>query len=207
MALNFLDWNFLRIDQESQQVASDASARTSSLSFLARRALSELLKKHDLDLILHFDETYGFPYFKEKDGSACHRLFCSLSHTEGAAVAALSNFPIGIDIEKKDRSVDRVLKKTASIEEIRSLDTAVFQLKNEVVDPRLLIWVGKEALAKASGLGLRKGLLPFRIYFGEHLPFKAQCAVEGPTALKNPVITYHIKDAYLVSIAYSGELI
>ena len=87
----------------------------------------------------------GKPYFLD---SSVH---FSISHTKNHVFCALSDKPIGIDVEETGRDIDlRLSEKILSPSEKLQYDTAA--------DKRLALltfWVLKEAAAKCSGQGLR----------------------------------------------------
>ena len=76
----------------------------------------------------------GKPYFPERP-----ELHFSLSHTEGAALVGLSDYPIGVDIEKIRPLGPRVKQKLGA------------ELTEEEAVQR---WTGLEACAKRSGKGV-----------------------------------------------------
>ena len=87
----------------------------------------------------------GKPYFADE------KWHFSISHTKKHAFCALSDKPLGIDAEEKDRKIDlRLAEKILSPMEKAQFDSAP--------DKRLALlrfWVLKEAAAKLSGEGLR----------------------------------------------------
>ena len=90
-------------------------------------------------------EERGKPRFAEDP------LQFSISHTKGHVFCVLSDRPVGIDAEEKDRKIDlRLAEKILSpAEKQRYLATPD---KREAL---LKLWVLKEAAAKCSGEGLR----------------------------------------------------
>ena len=87
----------------------------------------------------------GKPYF---ENSPVH---FSISHSDSAAFCVLSDCPVGIDAEHIDRPI-----KLALADKI--LSPAERQYFDAAQDQRLTLlkfWVLKEALAKATGEGLR----------------------------------------------------
>lgn len=85
----------------------------------------------------------GKPYFAQGP-------HFSISHTKHHVFCALSDRPIGIDAEEKDREVKaRLAEKILSPEEFKQY--AVAPDKQEAL---LRFWVLKEAAAKCSGEGL-----------------------------------------------------
>lgn len=98
---------------------------------------------HEMPEILVTDR--GKPYFA--DGSV---YFC-ISHTKRRVFCVLSERPVGIDAEELDRDIDlRLAEKILSENEKRRYEAATDKRRT-----LLRFWVLKEALAKASGEGLR----------------------------------------------------
>ena len=88
---------------------------------------------------------WGKPYFESSN------LHFSISHTKKHAFCALSEGPVGIDAEEKDRKIDlRLAEKILSPAEKQRYLAAPD--KREAL---LKLWVLKEAAAKCSGEGLR----------------------------------------------------
>ncbi len=86
----------------------------------------------------------GKPYFADSD------LHFSISHTKHHAFCALSDKPIGIDAEEKDRKINLSLaEKILSPSEKARFDAA--QDKHATL---LKLWVLKEAAGKLSGDGI-----------------------------------------------------
>lgn len=87
----------------------------------------------------------GKPYFVNSPW------YFSISHTKRRVFCALSETPIGIDAEEKDRDINlRLAEKILSANEKAQFDAAA--------DKRtalLKFWVLKEAAAKLTGEGLR----------------------------------------------------
>lgn len=185
----FLHWAFF-----------DFSSSTRSAFEAGRWALKHLLLGDAKLLRVEVDPVFGFLRLTGSPLPNGRELFCNISHTEKVAVAALSSSPVGIDIERKDRSAQRVLKKIASKDDLDQLDRFPDYLKQDLEDPALLLWTGKEALSKAIGLGMRKGLKPFKILASQNLPFSAEISVTGPLSLTQPHVWYFEKDDYLISL-------
>ncbi len=91
-------------------------------------------------------EKLGKPYFADKS------LHFSISHTKRRVFCAISQAPIGIDAEERDRDIDlRLSEKILSESEKRRYEKA--ENKQETL---LRFWVLKEASAKLTGRGLGK---------------------------------------------------
>ena len=75
----------------------------------------------------------------------------SISHTKNHVFCVLSDRPVGIDAEEKDRNIDlRLAEKILSPAEKQRYLAAADQR-----EALLKLWVLKEATAKCSGEGLR----------------------------------------------------
>jgi phosphopantetheine--protein transferase-like protein len=87
-----------------------------------------------------------------RDGS-----FVSLSHTRGAVAVAIADAPVGVDIERTDRTVDvdRLAARTFAPAEIQRLGALTPSARKT---PFAELWTAKEALMKATGLTLRAAL-------------------------------------------------
>ena len=87
----------------------------------------------------------GKPYFADE------KWHFSISHTKKHAFCALSDKPLGIDAEEKDRKIDlRLAEKILS-----PMEKAQFESAPDKRLALLRFWVLKEAAAKLSGEGLR----------------------------------------------------
>lgn len=77
-----------------------------------------------------------------------HPLHLSISHCQGWAAAAISWFPIGIDLEPSDRQIapKAVQRIYGENEEMPSPEPGL--------PPQLVRWTAKEAACKAFGVGL-----------------------------------------------------
>ena len=81
-------------------------------------------------------------------------LHFSLSHSGSFAACALSDLPVGLDLEDRGRLSDALLRRSFSPEEQ--------SLVRDATEPDLLftrLWTGKESYVKATGRGI---LFPLR---------------------------------------------
>lgn len=88
-------------------------------------------------------EPDGKPYLRDSD------LSFSLSHSDSFAACALSDHPVGLDLEYRGRISDAVLR--------RSFSPVEQALVRDAADPDLLftrLWTGKESFVKATGRGI-----------------------------------------------------
>lgn len=100
----------------------------------------------------------GKPYFVGSD------LHFSISHTPNHAFCVLSDRPVGIDAEEKDRQIRLDLAE-------KILSPSELEHFSKADDPRLALlkfWVLKEALGKCTGEGMQ--LWPNRTSFSPDDP-------------------------------------
>ncbi len=81
----------------------------------------------------------GKPFFKDRED-----LFFSISHTQGAVAAAVSDCPVGVDIE----CVRTVWKESLTARFLTQEEQRVFQ------EDYTRAWCRKEAAAKITGAGI-----------------------------------------------------
>ena len=89
----------------------------------------------------------GKPFLRD------HPLHFSLSHSGTLAACAISNRPVGLDLERNGHFHESLLRRCFSPEEQRQI--------LESVDPDSTfteLWTGKESILKRSGVGIRDNL-------------------------------------------------
>ena len=129
---------------KSIQSRSNESSRTSSLCALYE--LYCLLEKNGIDAS-NFEikkTSDGKPYFVNCD------IYFSISHTDTKFAVAICDSPIGIDIEDKTLTLDRmqgIAKRYFTKDEIEYISDRESFLK---------VWTFKEAYAKMKGVALSK---------------------------------------------------
>lgn len=106
---------------------------------------------------LHTDELIKrFQYSYAENGQpVLSGAFMSLSHTSGAALAAVSSRPIGADIERERRVSERISKRIMSPKEYARFILLPEYEKNAVL---LECWTAKESFLKLTGEGILGGL-------------------------------------------------
>ena len=77
-------------------------------------------------------------------------LFCSVSHTDGLCVCAVSDAPVGIDAEKLRPAPVRVAERIFSPQE-----RALLARSSDPDDTFFLFWTRRESVVKLTGAGLR----------------------------------------------------
>lgn len=111
-----------------------------------RTLLAELFRAHvggELPSIRVTDR--GKPFFEDSP------IHFSITHTKHHVFAALSDRPIGIDAEERDRSISLALADKI----LSPAEKARFALADDKQAALLRLWVQKEAAAKRTGVGLR----------------------------------------------------
>ena len=123
--------------------------------------------------------------------------FVSLSHTRGAAAAAASGRPVGLDIEPWSRTLsDRAWMWSFTAGERRLAETGA------PFPARLALWCAKEAAAKSWGLGLLDHLPRVRVIGADWPAGRLTVAWLGRGGEDSDVRLFRW-DAYLVALAQS----
>lgn len=136
-------------EQEKNRLLSIQNDSYASSSFSALRCLEKLLNDSGFP-VSEADYTIvrpagGKPYFKNSP------LQFNVSHSHGAVAVALSDHPIGIDIEFIDESRD-VISLARRFFAPREFET--IEHSKSPVNDFFSMWTKKEAFAKLSGKGL-----------------------------------------------------
>lgn len=102
----------------------------------------------------------GKPYYKPD-----RRMHFNISHCQGAAAAAVSYVPVGVDVERMRKVHKRVVRKCCSEREMEYVFAGEGKAQNEngilstaETGRFLRIWTLKESYVKMTGEGLRKPL-------------------------------------------------
>lgn len=132
-------FNELSENQKKYIIAKKEQKKRQSLSAraLLQRLLSENFENLSINKLIFNDN--GAPIL-EGDKS----LYVSLSHSENMVAAAVSDLPVGIDVEK----IREISQKTAS--KVCSADEVSFVLVGDRAD-FFRVWTLKEAYVKAIG--------------------------------------------------------
>ncbi|MDR0874824.1 MAG: 4'-phosphopantetheinyl transferase superfamily protein [Clostridiales Family XIII bacterium] len=111
---------------------------------------------------------HGKPFFADPSLTG---LYFSLSHTTGACVCAVSDAPVGCDIERpkiRDMQEDRFVKIA---KRFFAPDEAE-RIMHDPVHAFFPIWTKKEAFVKWTGKGIAEGLSSFSVF---DLPERIVC--------------------------------
>ena len=130
-------------------------------------------------------DKYGKPYFVNSD------LKFNLSHSGRYVVAAVSDYEVGIDIQKKKADKHRIAEKNFLQGECAYINAGA---NDEERHQRFCeVWTLKEAYLKNIGMGLRKPLNSFEIVFRPEGP-----VIKNQTEIK--CTQFKMNDKYIVSI-------
>ena len=141
-------------EEERKRVDRYKRADDKKRSLLAHILLKKLMKE---EFSIYSELVYkenGCPYFKDQ------KLYVSLSHSGDVAFCAVSENPVGVDVEKI-RSISDSLIKRVCVDEEKAYVLADFEpddvknISDEVVKKRFFeIWTAKEAYFKMKGSGI-----------------------------------------------------
>lgn len=123
---------YKHLPQHSLQIFSESAwgSNTPHHRRLIREFLKAQLKgKIPQDEFLRLDDLETPPRFAE--------VFCSISHTGDFGMVALSQFPVGIDVEIKDRVREPIVARVSSPQEIQEAPSIAH------------LWSAKEAAYKS----------------------------------------------------------
>lgn len=122
----------------------------------------------------------------------------NLSHTEDLALIALYDSAIGIDLEIKnsDYKFQDVLTHVYSNAEIKY----ILNSENQI-NTFYKFWTRKEAIVKATGIGINEHLLQIPAMDGHH---KVESNIIGGVKNLN-VLSFDVEDAHVASIAVEKE--
>ncbi len=132
----------------------DYSRLPQDLLYLSNKKPDSSLSKAGMLLALDaLDEFNALPLkylVSGKPVSSRDDVYLSISHTNTIAVCAVSNKPVGVDVEAANRPISqRVVSRFSAHEREIAERSAVDRVK---------IWIAKEALAKCEDIGITKAI-------------------------------------------------
>lgn len=174
-----------------------------------RLLLETILKEKGLPAEVGVDERFGFIYLQNR-----RSVYVNIAHTREGVVAGVAPAPIGIDIEAQDRKNVNTHKRIAEPEEIKEVEER-YSSQSHFVHPHLILWVAKEAVAKASGLGIRYDLKQCRIYWHHVIASQKHNAIfpvgewpkEAPYHLNSPGVVIKAFKDYIVGVCTEAPLL
>lgn len=150
--------------EETARAASFANARLRNCWVMARAGMRSILGSRlgvPPETISFSLGTHGKPYLVNTD----HPCFFNLSHSEGMAVLAVGEVPVGVDIEHIGPLHEGVAEAFFSADESRALAAMP---REDRVHAFYRCWTAKEALLKALGVGLSLSGKSFTVGFETH---------------------------------------
>ena len=144
------------------------AARRASSS-VAYSLLESMLKENayqGLDARIIRENEYGKPYFSNSD------THFNLAHSENALICAISDSPIGVDIERIGEIKPMILNKCFSDKEASYISSP---------DDFYKLWTLKEAYVKAIGVGISKRLSEISFTIEDNI----RCTVNGSCSKYN----------------------
>ena len=144
--------------------------------------------------VTFLENSDGKPYILEYP-----KLFYNLSHSGEYVALVMSQFPVGIDIEKLRCGQEKLVKRFFSEEETNRL------MEDYDDDSFTKVWTRKEAFIKACGIGMRMPLDGFStitdvIQINEKMPVKMRM-----DNLVHYVKSYQVNDKYWLSVCQEGK--
>lgn len=179
------DAQLKNISEDRIERIEKAQATADKLRLMGSGLLINFIKrKYFVDSDVDIDK-HGKPYFVNSD------LKFNLSHSGRFVVAAVSDYEVGIDIQKKKADKHRIAEKNFLQGECTYINAGA---NDEEKHQRFCeVWTLKEAYLKNIGMGLRKPLNSFEIVFRP----------EGPVIRNLTEYRYTqflMNDKYIVSI-------
>lgn len=165
---------------------------------LLRHLLGRYLER-DGSLVRLARGDFGKPYLERKD------LRFSFSDTKDAILVAFANnLEIGADIETMHRSVDHdaVSGHYFTAPEVRAIQEAGAGAKRRFLE----FWTRKEAVLKASGVGIMEDLRSLRVDGERNTMVIAHEAFVRMAAPEYHVHTWHVGPDHLISLASPAKL-
>jgi 4'-phosphopantetheinyl transferase len=165
---------------------------------LLRSLLGKYLKR-DGSLVRLARGPFGKPYLERKD------LRFNFSDTKDAILVAFaSKLDIGADIETFHRSVDHsaVSDHYFTVPEVKAIEQAGADAKRRFLE----FWTRKEAVLKASGVGIMEDLRSLRVDGERNTMVITHGAFVSMAAPEYHVYSYAIGENHLISLASPEDL-
>ncbi len=138
-----------------------------------REILEDILEEDGESLVICKNE-FGKPYLKDY-----LNIHFNISHTKGAIICAISDKPVGVDIERIRKANKQVVKKCFTVDE----QNYIFSNEKSIDERFTRIWTMKEAYVKWIGQGME-------------IPFNSFDVLRND----NYLIWIFKKDCYMISV-------
>lgn len=139
----------------------------------------------------------GKPYLSGTDEGP----FFNVAHTGDIALIALANQPVGIDVERADRSVSRVERL------LSRMAASEADAVRRAADPQralLRLWTRKEAFMKCTGDGIRRGLSSFDVDICRDSEWIS--SIDGNEEAAREFWAAHVEEAsHVAAVVYHGR--
>jgi len=168
--------------------------------FAARVLLTRLIDHLNLSVFLQMNSAFGYPelYFLSDQSPAS--FVVSWSHTGDTLVLLGSTASVGVDIERFDRNVDKVLDRVCAPGEWERFAASPPRVNGRAVSPGVALWCAKEAVAKACGLGMRWGLKNFELLPRDGELWPVRIHKPGPRVLQDPAVRFESREGCLMAL-------
>ena len=193
------------IHPDSQRKSGKSQARNVA-HYAGRCALGFLLHRVVPGGRIGRNDAWGYLELFDSKSQLLPNWRGNISHTEGIAVAVIGPNNVGIDVERVERSAEKVIRRVSSQQE---RDAAAEKKKRDPSFPgNIALWSAKEAAAKAIGIGMNFGLQRFQIQLTSKPPFEVKTDLRGPLRVENLAVRFEIYDDFLISIcSEEGDLV
>lgn len=161
-----------RLLECNRMLRPEARARSLAAELLLCWAVRHMRPAHVPSPPLRSYLPQGKPYFRENPDFAF-----SLSHAEEWAVLAVSDVPLGIDLEKTGKGGAPVVARFFHEQEKKFFDTLP---ESQQEDAFCKLWVLKESVVKALGTGMH---FPFSRFAVSLTPTPSVCGLETSAQL------------------------
>lgn len=126
----------IKLDENEKSTILQYPPKKQVQTLAARLLLGGLAEDGNIRVI---KDDFGKPFILNNEH------YISISHSEDIAVAAISKYPVGIDIQKHTEKIGRIQHKFMRTEELNTLST------EEHLAHLHIYWGAKESLFKAYG--------------------------------------------------------
>lgn len=127
------------LNQKEQQLFSTFKAEKRQKEFLSTRLLLQNVLSGNLEIV--YETPSGKPLLKDSN------LNISITHSSNMVAIYLSEKVIGIDIDRIDRNIDKVIPRFATPSEMKWIKN-----NDQPQLIKMLLWCAKEAIYKCSGI-------------------------------------------------------